>query len=88
MEIIDDRHDRSALSSPARCQPSSDTSIFGNPTIADAVLDRLMHGVHRLQLKGESMRKLGAVKATLGEAAAGSLKSIRSRPPPIPGSKI
>jgi DNA replication protein DnaC len=29
---------------------------IGNPTIADAVLDRLVHGAHRLELKGESMR--------------------------------
>jgi DNA replication protein DnaC len=42
---------------------------IGNPTIADAVLDRLVHGAHRLQLKGESMRKLKAAKAKLDEAA-------------------
>lgn len=43
---------------------------IGNPTIADAVLDRLVHGAHRLELKGESMRKLRAAKARLDEAAA------------------
>ena len=32
--------------------------IIANPTIADAILDRLMHNAHRLQLKGESMRKI------------------------------
>ena len=42
---------------------------IGNPTIADAVLDRLVHGAHRLELKGESMRKLRAAKARLDEAA-------------------
>jgi DNA replication protein DnaC len=36
---------------------------IGNPTIADAVLDRLVHRAHRLELKGESMRKLRAAKA-------------------------
>lgn len=30
----------------------------GNPTVADAILDRLVSGSHRLELKGESMRKL------------------------------
>jgi hypothetical protein len=35
---------------------------IGSPTIADAVLDRLVHGAHRLELKGESMRKLRAAK--------------------------
>jgi DNA replication protein DnaC len=45
------------------------SSIASASTIADAVLDRLVHGAHRLQLKGESMRKLKAAKAKLDEAA-------------------
>lgn len=32
--------------------------FFPDPTIADAVLDRVVHQAHRLQLKGESMRKI------------------------------
>ena len=36
--------------------------MFGDPTIADAVLDRLVHSAHRLELKGESLRKLRAAK--------------------------
>jgi len=31
--------------------------IIGERTIADAVLDRIVHGAHRIELKGESMRK-------------------------------
>ena len=31
--------------------------IIGNPTIADAILDRLIHNAYRINLKGESMRK-------------------------------
>jgi DNA replication protein DnaC len=30
---------------------------FGDPTLADAILDRLVHNAHRFELKGESMRK-------------------------------
>ena len=41
----------------------------GSPTIADAVLDRLVHGANRIELKRESMRKLHAAKARLDEAA-------------------
>ena len=40
---------------------------IGNPTIADAVLDRLVHGSHRIELQGESIRKLRADKARLDE---------------------
>ena len=36
--------------------------MFGDPTIADAVLDRLVHSAHRLELNGESLRKLRAAK--------------------------
>lgn len=35
----------------------------GNPTVADAILDRLVSGAHRIELKGESMRKLRGRKA-------------------------
>jgi len=31
---------------------------IGDPTIADAVLDRLIHNSHKINLKGESMRKI------------------------------
>jgi DNA replication protein DnaC len=45
--------------------------MLGDPTIADAVLDRLVHSAHRLELKGESLRKLRAAKnAKLDEAIA------------------
>ena len=39
--------------------------MFGEPTIADAVLDRLVHNAHRLTLKGDSMRKITAQRAIL-----------------------
>jgi hypothetical protein len=32
--------------------------IIGDPTLADAILDRVIHNTHRIELKGESMRKL------------------------------
>ena len=39
--------------------------VIGNPTIADAILDRLVHNAHRLILKGESMRKTAAKRQKL-----------------------
>ncbi|WP_439647052.1 ATP-binding protein [Chromobacterium alticapitis] len=35
---------------------------IGEPTIADAILDRLVHSAHRIELKGDSMRKLQATQ--------------------------
>ncbi|HUZ62495.1 MAG TPA: ATP-binding protein, partial [Acetobacteraceae bacterium] len=31
--------------------------IVGDPTLADAILDRLVHSAHRIELRGESLRK-------------------------------
>ena len=43
--------------------------VIGDPTIADAVLDRLVHNAHRLVLKGESLRKRAAKALMLDETA-------------------
>jgi hypothetical protein len=44
--------------------------LVGDPTLADAILDRLVHNAHRLTLKGESMRKIAAAKTPLDAKAA------------------
>jgi DNA replication protein DnaC len=56
MEIVDDRHDRASTIVTSQVPVEHWHEHIGNPTIADAVLDRLVHGAHRLELKGESMR--------------------------------
>jgi DNA replication protein DnaC len=43
--------------------------VFGDPTLGDATLDRLVHNAHRLQLTGESMRKQNARNHTLDAAS-------------------
>ena len=63
MEIIDDRHDRASTLVTSQVPVEHWHEHIGNPAIADAVLDRLMHGTHRLKLKGETMCKLRAAKA-------------------------
>jgi DNA replication protein DnaC len=69
MEIIDDRHDRASTVVTSQVPVEHWHEHIGNPTIADAVLDRLVHGAHRIELKGESMRKLRAAKAKLDGTA-------------------
>ena len=39
--------------------------VIANPTVADAILDRLVHNAHRLTLKGDSLRKAAARRAGL-----------------------
>ena len=57
MEVIEDRHGlRSTL---VASQPPVDLwhDYIGEVTLADAILDRLIHNAHRLSLQGESMRR-------------------------------
>jgi DNA replication protein DnaC len=67
MEIVDDRHDRASTIITSQVPVDHWHEHIGNPTIADAVLDRLVHGAHRLDIKGDSIRKLKAEKARLDE---------------------
>ena len=85
MEIVDNRHDRASTIVTSQVPVELWREHIGNPTIADAVLDRLVHGANRIELKGESMRKPRAAKARLDEAAATSPNFTRSRHAPLPG---
>jgi DNA replication protein DnaC len=58
MEIMDDRHGQTSTLMISQLPTDQWYSSIGDNTLADAILDRLMHNAHRLQLKGESMRKL------------------------------
>jgi DNA replication protein DnaC len=66
MEIMDDRHGTTSTLIISQLPTDQWYASIGDNTLADAILDRLMHNAHRLQLKGESMRKLMA-KLTDGE---------------------
>lgn len=57
MEIIEDRHARHSTIIASQLPVASWFDIIGEPTIADAILDRLVHTSHRIKLKGESLRK-------------------------------
>jgi len=57
MEIMDDRHAASSTVVISQLPTDEWYLSIGDNTLADAILDRLMHNAHRIQLKGESMRK-------------------------------
>lgn len=58
LEILEDRHGRSSTIISSQLPVDKWFDLIGEPTIADAILDRLVHTSHRIELKGESMRKL------------------------------
>lgn len=57
MEIIEDRHARRATVIVSQLPVASWFDVIGEATIADAILDRLVHTSYRIELKGESLRK-------------------------------
>ena len=57
LEIIEDRHGRRSTIIASQLPVSQWHEIIGDSTVADAILDRMVHASHRIELKGESMRK-------------------------------
>lgn len=58
LEIMDDRHGSLATTMISQLPTDQWYHSIGDNTLADAILDRLMHNSHRINLKGESMRKI------------------------------
>ena len=65
LEIVDDRHQRGSTIITSQVPVDHWHEVIADPTIADAVLDRLVHNAHRLVLRGDSMRKITAQTSTL-----------------------
>jgi DNA replication protein DnaC len=57
MEIMEDRYQRRATLIASQLSVDHWHTLVGDPTLADAILDRLVHNAHKIHLKGESMRK-------------------------------
>lgn len=60
LEILDDRYGRSSTTVATQVPVAEWHVRFPDPTIDDAILDRLVHNAYRLNLKGESRRKLNS----------------------------
>lgn len=57
MEIIEDRHGKSSTIITSQVPINKWHEVIGEQTIADAILDRIVHDAHRIEMKGESLRK-------------------------------
>ena len=58
LEIIEDRHASRSTIITSQLPIENWYNTIGDPTLADAILDRLLHNAHKIILKGESMRKV------------------------------
>jgi DNA replication protein DnaC len=69
LEILDDRYNRCSTIITSQLKVEDWHESIGDPILADAILDRLVHNGHRLNLSGESMRKCksGLTKTTIQE---------------------
>lgn len=65
LEIAEDRYDARSTILTSQIPVASWHEQIGDPTAADSILDRLVHNSHRIELKGESMRKKRAAETQL-----------------------
>ena len=66
LEIIDDRDQKGSLLITSQVPVARWHEIIGDPTLGDAILDRVIHRAHRIELKGESLRKRNAITTSEG----------------------
>jgi DNA replication protein DnaC len=57
LEICDERYLTRSTLLTSQLQVAKWHAQIGDPTVADSILDRLVHAAHRIELQGESMRK-------------------------------
>ena len=57
LEIVEERYDRNATIVTSQLPIKAWHDAMQDPTLADAILDRLVHNAYKVELKGESMRK-------------------------------
>ena len=57
LEIVEDRYDAGSLLIPSQVPVDRWHEIVGNPTLADAILNRVIHNAYLIDLAGESVRK-------------------------------
>jgi DNA replication protein DnaC len=57
LEILEDRHDSRSTIITSQLPIDQWHEIIGDPTLADAIMDRMVHNAYKINLKGESMRK-------------------------------
>jgi DNA replication protein DnaC len=63
LEVLDDRYGNASTIVTAQMPVAEWFSQISDPTLADAILDRLVHNAYRLQLSGDSQRKIRAIRS-------------------------
>lgn len=66
LELLDDRYGNSSTLVTSQMPVDKWHALIGDPTLGDAILDRLVHNAYRIELKGESMRRRATKLTTAG----------------------
>jgi DNA replication protein DnaC len=83
LEVIEDRVQRRSTIVTSQLPVALWHEALGEPTLADAILDRLLHGAHRIELHGESMRKTTPPSTADGRTTnTDTSRRARPRQPP------
>ena len=90
MEIVEDRHGRGSILITSQLPVPTWHDVIGEPTLGDAILDRIVHNAYRLELDGPSMRKLKAsdeIEPSAPSTVAADGKRARNEQRPLhPGA--
>jgi DNA replication protein DnaC len=84
LEILDDRYDKAATIITSQLETKHWHAYLDDPTLADAILDRVVHNAHHLHIEGPSIRKLRAAESKNpkngGTQGRGSIQIAAPRP--------
>ena len=72
LEILEERYGRRSTVVTSQLPPSAWHEVIGDPTYADAILDRLVHNAHRIELTGDSLRR------TRGKQSKGAIIPLQT----------
>jgi DNA replication protein DnaC len=85
MELVEDRYGAGSTLITSQLPIDKWHEVIGEPTFADAILDRIVHNAYRLELDGPSMRKVKAAEAEAARphrdpADTGAARSASTKP--------
>ena len=87
LEILDDRYATRSTLVTSQLPVEHWHQTLGDPTVAEAILDRLVHNAYRLALDGPSMRKIKEAEGDASTPAAETAPSIMATDKPAKGGK-
>ena len=87
MEIVEDRYGSGSTLITSQLPHDKWHDVIGEPTFADAILDRIVHNAYRLELDGPSMRKLHAAEQAKTDARSSAKEAASTIPSPTKPAK-